>query len=176
MQEMWALPSSYFKGKTISVPKLPFGWLHAQETSLSYQNAQFCHIFIKLWVKPKLHDGMLYIRQVVLNWVIGSFCGTKLWIWHYLHYIGTWPSWVKRSGEKDCGLQGTAREEMMILSWSSYYCNLVMDNNREDGKNSITSMAYHLIHVFKLESYKKQCWTGQYGEPHSLRTPLNLWK
>ncbi len=54
------------------MPKLPF-WLVAMESSLSYQNGQFCHIFIKLWIKPKLPVAMVYIMQMVLklgHWVI----------------------------------------------------------------------------------------------------------
>ena len=69
---MWALPSSYFKIKTILVPKLPF-WLVAMETSLSYQNGQFCHIFMKLWIKPRLHVAIVYFMQMLLklgHWVI----------------------------------------------------------------------------------------------------------
>ena len=31
---------------------------------------------------------------------------------------------------KETSLQGTAREKMMSLSQSSYYCNLVMDSDR----------------------------------------------
>ena len=69
---MCALPSTYFKIKTILVPKLPF-LLVAMEASLSYQNGQFCHIFMKLWIQPKLHVAMVYIMQMVLklgHWVI----------------------------------------------------------------------------------------------------------
>ena len=54
------------------MPKLPF-WLVAMETRFSYQNAQFCYIFMKLWIKLKLHVAMLYIRQMVIilsYWVI----------------------------------------------------------------------------------------------------------
>ena len=46
--------------------------------------------------------------------------------------IRSCPSWARTSWEKDCSLQGTAREEMMSLSLGSYYGNLDMDSNRED--------------------------------------------
>ena len=40
------------------------------------------------------------------------------------------PSWVKISGKEDFSLQGTAREEMMSLSLSTYYGNLDFYSSR----------------------------------------------
>ena len=79
---MWALPSSNFNINTILVPKLPF-CLVAMETSLSYQNGQFCLIFRKLWIKPKLHVPVVYIMHMFLklsHWVI--LCHKIMIIWH----------------------------------------------------------------------------------------------
>ena len=63
---MWALPSSYLKIITILVPKLPF-CLVAMATSLSHQNGQFCLIFVKLWIKPKLHVASVNITHMIMK-------------------------------------------------------------------------------------------------------------
>ncbi len=76
---MWAQPTTYLKIKTILVSKLPF-WLVAIETSLSYQNGQFCQIFMKLWIKPKQQVAMVYITQMVLKLALWVFLWYKIMI------------------------------------------------------------------------------------------------
>ncbi len=93
---------------------------------------------------------------------------------HWSQHVTSTRTWVNRSEEDVDSLQG--REEIMSLSQSSYFGHLVMDSDRDDGKNWLCRQLYIGHRSSNWGATKSIAGQGSMESHHSSRTPLNISK